>query len=227
MPPYNFFLKREDRIVPTTPSSVRIVSTRIRKFIFCVVCLGRVISVTSALKTCEPSWASTPCWLERQHSAMPAINRGAASRRPRENSEEADALAKVSGAGTLRAARIVSNDHSYLACTGILTSLHISRCETGSPIHRGMGHPLQTCCHRVSLASCEIQSPPDPPASHAIPLVSTMKRIARTSCFDFYMCLRVAGCALLWCMVVRAHALICANTYARLQRRACGLCRIS
>ena len=36
MPPYNFFLKREDRIVPTTPTSVRIVSTRIRKFIFCV-----------------------------------------------------------------------------------------------------------------------------------------------------------------------------------------------
>ena len=32
----NFFLEREDRIVPTTPSSVRIVSTRIRKFIFCV-----------------------------------------------------------------------------------------------------------------------------------------------------------------------------------------------
>ena len=155
------------------------------------------------------------------HCAMPAINRGAASRRPRENSEEADALAKVSGAGTLRAARIISNDHGYLACTGILTRPYISRCGTGSPIHRGMGHPLQTCCHRVSRASCGIQSRPDPPASHAIPLVSTMKLIARNSCFCFCVCLlRVAGCALLRCVVVCAHALICANTYARLQRRA-------
>ena len=159
-----------------------------------------------------------PGGLER-HCAMPAINRGAASRRPRENSEEADALAKVSGAGTLRAARIISNDHGYLACTGILTRPYISRCGTGSPIHRGMGHPLQTCCHRVSRASCGIQT--RPAASHAFPLVSTMKLIARNSCFCFCVCLRVAGgCALLRCVVVCAHALICANTYARLQRRA-------
>ena len=152
------------------------------------------------------------------HCAMPAINRGAASRRPRENSEEADALAKVSGADTLRAARIISNDHGHLACTGILTRPYISRCGTGSPIHRGMGHPLQTCCHRVSRASCGIQT--RPAASHAFPLVSTMKLSARNSCFCFCVCLRVAGCALLRCVVVCAHALICANTYARLQRRA-------
>ena len=148
------------------------------------------------------------------YCAMPAINRGAASRRPRENSEEADALAKVSGAGTLRAARIISNDHGYLACTGILTRPYISSCGTGSPIHRGMGHPLQTCCHRVSRASCGIQSRPDPPASHAIPLVSTMKLIARNSCFCFCVCLRVAGCALLRCVVVCAHALICKHICA-------------
>ena len=41
MKPYTFFLEREDRIVRTTPSGVRIVSTRIRKFIFCVVCFDR------------------------------------------------------------------------------------------------------------------------------------------------------------------------------------------
>ena len=154
------------------------------------------------------------------HCAMPAINRGAASRRPRENSEEADALAKVSGAGTLRAARIISNDHGYLACTGILTRPYISRCGTGSPIHKGMEHPLQTCCHRVSRASCGIQT--RPAASHAFPLVSTMKLIARNSCFCFCVCLRVAGCALLRCVVVCAHALICKHICA--PAKACVGC---
>ena len=151
---------------------------------------------------------------------MPAINRGAASRRPRENSEEADALAKVSGADTLRAARIISNDHGHLACTGILTRPYISRCGTGSPIHRGMGHPLQTCCHRVSRASCGIQT--RPAASHAFPLVSTMKLSARNSCFCFCVCLRVAGCALLRCVVVCAHALICKHICA--PAKACVGC---
>ena len=37
MKPYNFFLEREDRIVPTTPSGVRIVSTRMQVHILCSV----------------------------------------------------------------------------------------------------------------------------------------------------------------------------------------------
>ena len=53
-PGYNFFLKREDRIVPKTPSSVRIVSTRIRKFIFCVA-PGDITSPRLALQTARRS----------------------------------------------------------------------------------------------------------------------------------------------------------------------------
>ena len=60
---FNFFLKRpkkrEDRIIPTTPSSVRIVSTRIRKFIFCVAILNpleRVEMLSLLFLAAKPSF---------------------------------------------------------------------------------------------------------------------------------------------------------------------------